>query len=334
MRKKRVVVIICLLLVVAIAAVIAWQFLHVDSPAVGDGLEDDNQSDVVDPVPVVPHEHSWGEWIVKTLPTCVDMGQEQRVCDCGEIQCRDIAALGHSFGEWGLLVHSTCVDGGYEQRDCLSCGQSEMREVPALGHDFVDGYCSRCGDVDSNYDFSCKHENTSGLILDPTCTEDGSVNVSCSDCGELISSEITPALGHDFVDGYCSRCGEIDPDYAYDMRLTASVGSAPDSFVCMSLDATDAGSVLFASSSEEVYVLTLTCSDDLGKTLTLGSLNVFRASDCAFGVDRIFGYEFTEGVEYHFQVVFTAYSDSTITYVSNFVDIVWNSSFYNFTASM
>lgn len=273
MRKKRVVVIICLLLIVAIAAVIAWQFLHVDSPAVGDGLEDDNQSDVVDPVPVVPHEHSWSEWIVKSLPTCVDMGQEQRVCDCGEIQCRDLAALGHSFGVWGLLLHPTCVDGGYEQRDCLVCGQPEMREVPALGHDYIDGYCTRCGEIDPNYDFSCKHENTSGLILDPTCTEDGYVNVSCSDCGSLLSSETIPAtghtfgewttfvsstcttdgeqirgcacgatesqsipaLGHDYVDGYCTRCGASDEIYFNNFVgywFTDSTGFDSEEFDC------------------------------------------------------------------------------------------------------
>lgn len=177
MRKKRVVVIMCLLLVVALAFVVAWQFLHVDNPAVGDDVQDDNQQDI--PVPEIPHEHAWGDWIVETLPSCVDLGQEQRDCDCGETQRRDIAAL---------------------------------------GHDFVSGYCSRCGEVDPTYDFSCKHENTSGLIFYPTCTENGRINVSCSDCGELISSEITPALGHDFVDGYCIRCSEIDPNYDFSCK--------------------------------------------------------------------------------------------------------------------
>ena len=40
---------------------------------------------------------------------------------------------------------------------------------------------------------------------DPTCTETGSITNVC-ECGETQTEEI-PALGHDMVDGVCSRCG-------------------------------------------------------------------------------------------------------------------------------
>ena len=40
---------------------------------------------------------------------------------------------------------------------------------------------------------------------DPTCTESGSITNVC-ECGETQTEEI-PALGHDMVDGVCSRCG-------------------------------------------------------------------------------------------------------------------------------
>lgn len=338
MRKKRVVVIICLLLVVALAFVVAWQFLHVDNPAVGDDVQDDNQQDVVVPVPVpipeTPHEHDWGDWIEATSATCVDMGQERRVCECGETQYRSIVALGHSFSDWGLLLQPTCVYVGYEQHDCFVCGQPEMRKIPALGHDYVDGICSRCGEVDPDYDFSCKHENTQGLISESTCTEDGSVKVSCADCGDLIRTEITPALGHNYVNGTCTRCGALDPNYIdYDISLFASV-SEPVYLLCMSLDATNVGNVLFKSYSEDTYTLSLICSNDFGQTLTLGSLYAHSADACCFGVDHLFADELTKGIEYHFQVIFTAYHNPSITYISNYVDIVWDNSFYCFTASM
>ncbi|MBP3660108.1 MAG: glycoside hydrolase N-terminal domain-containing protein, partial [Oscillospiraceae bacterium] len=50
--------------------------------------------------------------------------------------------------------------------------------------------------------------------VDATCTEAGSYDsvVYCSECGEEISRETVnvPALGHDFVDGVCTRCGEVE----------------------------------------------------------------------------------------------------------------------------
>ncbi len=45
-----------------------------------------------------------------------------------------------------------------------------------------------------------------------TCTEEGWVQYACSICG-LTETTFTEALGHDFVDGVCTRCGAIDPDY-------------------------------------------------------------------------------------------------------------------------
>ena len=56
-----------------------------------------------------PHEHSWSDWTVTTEPTCTEKGVETRTCECGE---------------------------------------TETREVAALGHDFVDGVCTRCGEVE------------------------------------------------------------------------------------------------------------------------------------------------------------------------------------------
>ena len=49
----------------------------------------------------------------------------------------------------------------------------------------------------------------------PTCTEPGYTgDRKCSDCGTVVEKgEEIPALGHNFVDGKCTRCGAVDPDY-------------------------------------------------------------------------------------------------------------------------
>ena len=50
---------------------------------------------------------------------------------------------------------------------------------------------------------------------EPTCTEPGYIgDRKCSDCGTVVEKgEEIPALGHNFVDGKCTRCGAVDPDY-------------------------------------------------------------------------------------------------------------------------
>ena len=45
----------------------------------------------------------------------------------------------------------------------------------------------------------CTHEDTTTTTVEATCTEDGSVTVTCDDCGATISTETTPATDHDFT---------------------------------------------------------------------------------------------------------------------------------------
>lgn len=57
------------------------------------------------------------------------------------------------------------------------------------------------------------HTEVTDEAVAPTCTADGTTaGKHCSACNEiLISQEIIPAFGHDFVDGACTRCSELDP---------------------------------------------------------------------------------------------------------------------------
>ncbi len=51
-----------------------------------------------------------------------------------------------------------------------------------------------------------------------TCTEDGYTGDEvCTVCGEVVTAgEIIPATGHHYVNGYCTECGQRDPDYRPD----------------------------------------------------------------------------------------------------------------------
>ena len=51
----------------------------------------------------------------------------------------------------------------------------------------------------------CSHSYTAAVTA-PTCTEPGSTTYTCSKCGDRYT-ESTPALGHDWADYTCGRCG-------------------------------------------------------------------------------------------------------------------------------
>ncbi len=57
------------------------------------------------------------------------------------------------------------------------------------------------------------HEHTFGaweVVTSATCTEEGEERRACSGCG-AVEARPVPALGHDYVYGVCTRCGEPQP---------------------------------------------------------------------------------------------------------------------------
>ncbi len=166
----------------------------------------------------------------------------------------------HSFGDWQTTKEATCTEAGSETRTC-ECGYFEERELAALGHDYVDGVCSRCGEVDPEYIPPCGHSSErKEITLEATCTEPGKAKIYCEECGELLREEIIPAnghkfgnwqitkeatcttsgtktrvcqncskkqsetiaaLGHKYVNGTCSRCGATDST-TYRLKVSSS----------------------------------------------------------------------------------------------------------------
>ena len=58
----------------------------------------------------------------------------------------------------------------------------------------------------------CQHSNTETVHQDATCTQAGFEKLICKDCGAVVSETPINVLGHNFVDGVCTRCGALDPD--------------------------------------------------------------------------------------------------------------------------
>ena len=139
-------------------------------------------------IPATTHVHSYTAQTV--APTCTEQGYTLHTCSgCGDsYQDSFVAPLGHNFGGWGETKAATCTAPGEEARTCKRCGEKETRTIPAKGHDYR------------------------ASVTAPTCTKPGYTTHTCSACGDSYRDAETPALGHDFQDGVCTRCGEKDPD--------------------------------------------------------------------------------------------------------------------------
>lgn len=68
---------------------------------------------------------------------------------------------------------------------------------------------------------SCTHSYATEYTVDvePTCTGAGSKSIHCIYCGEKKDDIVVPALGHDYVDGICSRDGVISLSHCKDISI-------------------------------------------------------------------------------------------------------------------
>ena len=86
-------------------------------------------------------------------------------------------------------VDPTCTEAGSTTVTCTDCGATvSTNTIPATGH-----------------------QNTSTTTINATCTTPGSTTVTCDDCGETVSENVLPAA-HSYVDGFCSVCGQKEPN--------------------------------------------------------------------------------------------------------------------------
>ena len=151
-----------------------------------------------------PMGHSW------IAPTCAENGYCER---CGAIGAM---ATGHTE-EIIPKIAATCATTGLtEGKRCSICGTvlAAQEEIPATGmHIFVDGFCFECAEIDPDYSGECTCDYTLVDKYAPSCEYDGEYVYVCNYCGEYYYEWFADPLGHDYVDGFCSRCGEADPNY-------------------------------------------------------------------------------------------------------------------------
>mgnify|MGYP004506804831 CR=1 FL=1 len=172
------------------------------------------------------HTHSYKNTV--TAPTCTAKGYTTHICSCGN-SYKDtyVDALGHNYvsgvctrcnakdpnyqaphthSYTAAVTAPTCTAAGYTTHIC-SCGDSyKDNYVDALGHNYVSGVCTRCNAKDPNYQAPHAHSYTAAVIA-PTCTSAGYTTHTCQ-CGNSYKDNYTDALGHNYANGVCTRCGD------------------------------------------------------------------------------------------------------------------------------
>ena len=120
---------------------------------------------------------------------------------------KNVKAVPHAAAaELKDAKEATCTEVGYTgDKVCKWCGivMEKGKEIPMKEHTVVDV-----------------------AAVEATCTTDGmTAGTKCSVCGTVLSGcEVVKALGHDYKDGKCTRCGEKDPNYvAPEFKDAASI---------------------------------------------------------------------------------------------------------------
>ena len=134
------------------------------------------------------HVHDYNYQTNFEYATCTKGGYTEHVCACGESYRDGItSALGHDF-RWVTDKVATATEPGYKHEECTRCHErrNENTVIPATGEGHVHSYTDD--------------------VKQPTCTEGGYTTHTCS-CGESYVDNRTAALGHNYVNGTCTRCG-------------------------------------------------------------------------------------------------------------------------------
>ena len=164
-------------------------------------------------------------------PTCCTGGYTRETCTvCGYTNVTARTAPVAHKPVANDTIEATCTRPGYTGgTHCAFCGLtlSQPTQTPALGHDevvateeyeysayygMIRHYCRRCELKWYETDGGSGHVHDYTYRTDtvyPTCINAGYTEHFCA-CGESYRDGYTAALGHNYVNGVCTRCGNVE----------------------------------------------------------------------------------------------------------------------------
>ena len=138
---------------------------------------------------ISPHSHTF-QYTVRTAPTTATTGVLVGTCSqCGETTTVTLPTLTMTDYNYSVIVPATCTAAGtgrYTWKTTIYGTFSFDEAIPNTGHSY------------------------STTITEPSCTAQGYAVHTCSVCGDSFKDSYSAALGHNYVNGICTRCGAAD----------------------------------------------------------------------------------------------------------------------------
>ena len=244
-------------------------------------------------------------------PDCVNTGLTEGkhcgVCDKVIVAQQTVPELGHTEVIDAYNAPNCTATGLTEGKHCSVCNKILVKRetIPALGHTEKDAVvenekassCTAEGSYDSVIycavcDEEIKRETKkiemlphSEVILpaiDATCTMSGATEGKyCSVCQNvLIEQTFIPAKDHNYVDGICDGCGEVDPNHYFIMTIPEALVADDGKMVAVSgtvctintiwTDTNNNFSVTIVDGEgNQLYIYRLTTKVELGDIITV-----------------------------------------------------------------
>lgn len=164
-------------------------------------------------------EHQWDSGIVTKNATCLEIGYTTFTCTKCDAQRDEYIPAHHNEGSCFEIISSTvsCTSDGTVTSKCKLCGFEKIKTEKAY-HSDADYYkyesksnsvhniiCTVCGEI-----IDSESHNLFQYMDNPTCTKDGYMGDYCKVCDYYVGTLKFDAIGHSFVDGVCTNCGEAE----------------------------------------------------------------------------------------------------------------------------
>lgn len=133
--------------------------------------------------------------------------------------CDSLKAVG--LPESVVLINSSAFSGCKALSDVYYSGtKAQWGEI--VVHDYNDSLLN----AKFHYNTDCIHSISFSDPIFATCTEGGmTAGSACTKCNKVFQkAEPTPAMGHLYIEGVCTRCGEEDPEYIHNPFVDVSEG--------------------------------------------------------------------------------------------------------------
>ena len=135
---------------------------------------------------------------------------------CDEAACASKAicsVCGAEYGDINPNNHKAVTAVAAKDPTCTVNGNIEYWYCTACGKYFSDEACTNEIAYEDTIIPVAGHKAAVKNVIPATCETDGNAgDIYCSVCGQLLSTNnIIPKLGHNYVDGVCTNCGEADP---------------------------------------------------------------------------------------------------------------------------